>query len=80
MSAKCFSGQGMHAVAVVEIRRVEKHLFKDVPWEFADDEGEDFTSIEHWREGHRSFYAAEGIAVSDDAEFVCVWFRVLRVA
>jgi uncharacterized protein YhfF len=71
-------GPGQLAVAVVEITRVETYQFKDVPWEFADDEGEDFTSIEHWREGHRSFYADEGVAVSDDAAFVCVWFRVLR--
>ena len=55
------------------------HLFGLVPWEFAEAEGEGFTSIEHWREAHRDFYAAEGIEVRDDDLVVCVWFRVLRV-
>jgi uncharacterized protein YhfF len=32
-------------VAVVEITRVETHRFVDVPWEFADAEGEDFGRI-----------------------------------
>ena len=63
--------------AIVEITRVETHRFIDVPWEFARDEGEGFTSIEHWRTGHRSFYQQEGIEVSDNALFVCVWFRVV---
>ena len=65
------------AVATVEITRVETHRFVDVPWEFAHAEGEGFTSVEHWRRGHRSYYDQEGIAVSDDSPFVCVWFRVL---
>ena len=63
--------------AIVEITRVETHRFVDVPWEFARDEGEGFTSIEHWRTGHRSYYEREGIDVSDDALFVCVWFKVV---
>ena len=33
------------------------HRFRDVPWEFADAEGEGFRSIEHWRDGHQSYYA-----------------------
>jgi uncharacterized protein YhfF len=65
------------ARAVVEITRVETHRFIDVPWEFAHDEGEGFTSIEHWRSGHRSYYETEGIAISDDSLFVCVWFRII---
>lgn len=69
-------GDGATA-AIVEITRVESHRFLDVPWEFARDEGEGFTSIEHWRTGHRSYYEREGIDVSDDAVFVCVWFRIL---
>jgi len=69
-------GDGATA-AIVEITRVETHRFLDVPWEFARDEGEGFTSIEHWRTGHRSYYEREGIDVSDDALFVCVWFRIL---
>jgi uncharacterized protein YhfF len=73
-------GGGEAVAAIIEITRVETHRFIDVPWEFADDEGEGFTSIEQWREGHRSYYATEGIVVSDDSIFVCVWFRILHEA
>ena len=66
-------------LAVVEITRVEIHPFAEVPWEFADAEGEGFESIEHWRDGHRTFYANEGITVGDDDLVVCVWLRVVQV-
>ena len=66
------------AAALVHITRVETYRFSDVPWEFARDEGEGFTSIEHWRAGHRSYYEREGVLVSDDALFVCVWFRIVK--
>ena len=55
------------------------HRFRDVPWEFADAEGEGFRSIEHWRDGHQSYYAKRAIAVDDTTAFVCVWFRVLEM-
>jgi uncharacterized protein YhfF len=71
-------GEG-RALAEIEVTRVEVHLFALVPWEFALAEGEGFTSIEHWREAHRDFYAKEGIEVSDDDLVVCVWFRLARV-
>jgi uncharacterized protein YhfF len=64
-------------VAVVEVTRVETHRFADVPWEFADAEGEGFRDIQQWRDGHRSYYAREGITVSDDDLVVCVWFAVV---
>lgn len=70
-------GDGGRPVARVEITRVEVLAFSEVPWEFADAEGEGFRSVEHWRNGHVSYYAVEGIAVTDDTEMVCVWFRVL---
>ena len=44
------------ALAEIEVTRVEVHLFALVPWEFAQAEGEGFTSIEHWRDAHREFY------------------------
>jgi uncharacterized protein YhfF len=63
--------------AIVEITRCETHRFIDVTWEFARDEGERFTSIDHWRSGHRSFYEREGVIISDHSLFVCVWFRIV---
>jgi uncharacterized protein YhfF len=70
-------GNGGEVAAIVEVTRVDVHPFSEVPWEFARDEGEGFTSIDHWRAGHRSYYEQEGIEVSDDSKFVCVWFRVV---
>lgn len=70
-------GLGDAPVAIVEVTKVETHRFVDVPWEFARDEGEGFTSIEHWRQGHRSYYEQEGITISNDSPFVCVWFRIV---
>ena len=64
-------------VAVVEVTRVEVHPFDQVPFEFADAEGEGFTSVDHWQSGHRSFYAALGHEVQNDEPVVCVWFRVV---
>jgi uncharacterized protein YhfF len=72
-------GADDRAAAMLEITRVETHRFVDVPWEFARDEGEGFTSVDHWRVGHRSYYEREGISISDDDQFVCVWFRILSV-
>ena len=65
-------------LAVVEITRVEQYRFDEVPWEFADREGEGFRSIQHWREGHRSYYQRDGITVGDDDLVVCVWMRVVK--
>lgn len=65
-------------VALVEITRLETHRFADVPWEFADAEGEGFTSTEDWREGHRSFYERIGVEASDDDLVVCCWFKVVE--
>jgi uncharacterized protein YhfF len=69
------AGQG---AAVVEIVRVETPRFVDVSSEFARAEGEGFGSIGHWRDGHRRFWADQGITVHDDDTVVCVWFRLGR--
>jgi len=65
-----------NVIAIVEITRVETHAFADVPREFADAEGEDFQSIEHWRQGHISYYAGQGIEIDEGSLVVCVWFRL----
>lgn len=63
--------------AVVEITRVETYRFDQVPWEFAEAEGEGFRDIDHWRNAHRSYYASEGLVVDDSDLVVCVWMRVV---
>jgi uncharacterized protein YhfF len=70
-------GDDGKVIAIVEITRVETRSFASVPWEFAEAEGEDFRSIEHWRDGHTSYYARQGIEVRGDSTVVCVWFRVI---
>lgn len=66
-------------LAIVEITRVESYAFADVPWEFAQAEGEGFESIEDWRERHRVYYAHAGLLVEDDDTVACVWFRVAEI-
>lgn len=41
-------------VGRVRVTDVVVRRFDDVPWEFADTEGEGFVSIDDWRRGHRS--------------------------
>jgi uncharacterized protein YhfF len=65
------------AVTVVEVTRVERYRFRDVPWAFASAEGEGFKSIDDWREGHASFYEREGFSIEDDDLMICVWFQVV---
>jgi uncharacterized protein YhfF len=66
--------------AVVEITRVERYRFIDVPWEFALAEGEGFKSIADWRQGHVSYYAQQGFSIQGDDLTVCVWFRLVGPA
>jgi cystathionine gamma-synthase len=65
-------------VGVVRVERVVQARFADVTWEFAEAEGEGFTSLAHWREGHLRFWAGEGTSVTDDTELALVWFRLER--
>lgn len=64
-------------IAIIEVVRVEQVPFTEVTWEFAQEEGEGFTSIDDWRDGHRSYWSGEGIEVDDDTPIVCVWFEVV---
>jgi len=66
------------ALAILEVTRVEQVRFADVTWEFADAEGEGFTSIDDWRDGHRGFWTEAGVPVDDDTPVVCVWFEVVE--
>ena len=64
-------------LAVIEVTRVDRVPFAEVTWEFAEAEGEGFTSVEDWRDRHRAFYAREGLTVTDDTLIVCLWFHLL---
>jgi len=56
---------------------VDRVRFIDVTWEFAQAEGEGFTSVDDWRAGHREYWTSEGIEIDDDTPVVCVWFEVV---
>ncbi|GHJ47867.1 hypothetical protein Cs7R123_52090 [Catellatospora sp. TT07R-123] len=70
-------GDGGRVLAIVEITRVELVPFAEVTWEFAQAEGEGFTSVEHWARAHRAYWEREGYQVDDDTEVVCLWLRVI---
>jgi uncharacterized protein YhfF len=57
---------------------VEKVRLAEVTWEFAQAEGEGFTSIDDWRVGHEGYWTGVGIAVDDDTPVVCMWFDVVN--
>jgi len=64
-------------VATVVVRRVESVPFIEVPWQFAQAEGEGHESLEEWREGHRRFRDAQGDAVDDQTPVVLIWFEIV---
>jgi len=59
------------------VTRVDRVRFIDVTWEFAQAEGEGFTSVDDWRAGHREYWTSQGIEIDDDTPVVCVWFEVV---
>lgn len=61
-------------VGTVEVTGLEVLPFIDVPWEFADAEGEGFVDLEDWRRGHRRFWENEGTPVKDDTPIACLRF------
>lgn len=69
--------EGRH-VGTVEVTSVEVTTFAGVPWEFARAEGEGHRDLEHWREGHRGFWAGEGREVTDDTAVVMIRIRLVE--
>ncbi len=65
-------------LGVVAVERVERRAMGEVSWEFADAEGEGFTSVEHWAQAHRRFWAAQGYPTTEASEVMLVWFHLER--
>ncbi len=61
----------------VEVTSVDVVRFDEVTWEFAESEGEGFTSVEDWRAGHKAFWSAVGIEVTASSRIACIGFRLL---
>jgi len=66
-------GQPLATVVVTAVAVVP---FGEVTWEFASSEGEGDASLEEWRDGHRAFWAREGIEVTDETPAICISFRL----
>ena len=61
-------------VGRIDVTDVVVRRFDDVPWEFADAEGEGFSSVEDWRDAHRRHWAREGRDITPDTQIVCLRF------
>jgi uncharacterized protein YhfF len=70
-------GDSGERVGEVEVTRVEVVPFAEVTWEFAEAEGEGFTSVADWRGTHRGYWAGVGQEVDDTTMIVCLWFRLV---
>ncbi|MFI1936045.1 ASCH domain-containing protein [Streptomyces purpureus] len=70
-------GNDGRVAATVAVTAVETVPFAEVSWEFAQAEGEGFTSVEHWRSAHRRYWQRTGTPVDDDSPVVLVSFRLV---
>ncbi|MGV3492051.1 MAG: ASCH domain-containing protein [Devosia sp.] len=68
-------GQGRPA-AVIETIEVSRRPFRDVPEDFALDEGEG--DFDDWRSGHIAYFERNG-GWSEDLEIVCERFKLIEV-
>ena len=71
-------GEDGDPAGTVEVTAVDLVRFADVPWDFAASEGEGDASVEEWRDGHRQFWAGQGVEVDDDTTVVCLSFRLVE--
>jgi uncharacterized protein YhfF len=63
-------------IATVIVLEVDTVPFIEVPWSFAQAEGEGDESLEEWRDGHRRFWSAEGDTIEDQTPVVLIRFEV----
>lgn len=61
-------------IATVEVTQVEIMRFIDVPWSFAEAEGEGDADLEEWRAGHGRFWEGIGSPVTSETPVVCLRF------
>jgi len=63
-------------VAVVETTSASVVPASQVTLQFAQDEGEGFESVAHWREAHERFWSEHQI--TDETLILCEYFRVVE--
>src|SRR5579863_7169176 len=64
-------------VSTVVVKEVATMPFIEVPWSFAQAEGEGDESLEEWRDGHRRFWTEAGEVVDDHTPVVLIWFELI---
>ncbi|MFC7494757.1 MULTISPECIES: ASCH domain-containing protein [unclassified Nocardioides] len=64
-------------IATVEVTEVEVMPFIDVPWSFAEAEGEGDADLEEWRAGHRRYWERIGSPVTSETSVVCLRFVLM---
>ncbi len=69
---------GGRDACVIETVEVTKRRFCDVDAVFAFEEGEDDSTLESWRAGHRRYFERNG-GWSDEMWLACERFRVVEV-
>lgn len=70
-------GNDQDEIGRIRVTDVVTRRFDDVPWAFADAEGEGFTDVEDWRRGHRGFWEREGRIITPETLVVCLSFDLL---
>lgn len=63
-------------VATVVVTQVQTVPFIEVPWSFAQAEGEGDESLDEWRECHRRFWS-DYENIDDHTPVVLIWFEVV---
>jgi uncharacterized protein YhfF len=66
-----------HRVATVIVVAIETVPFNEVPWSFAQAEGEGDENLDQWREGHRRFWADYDESIDDHSPIVLLRFEVV---
>lgn len=64
-------------VATVVVTAIATMPFIEVPWKFAQAEGEGDESLEEWREGHLRFWRSAGEEIDDQTPIVLIWFALV---
>jgi uncharacterized protein YhfF len=68
----------LQRVATVRVTETHEMPFGDVPWSFAQAEGEGHESIEEWREGHRRYWSREGVVVNDTTPIFLLFLELVE--
>jgi len=63
---------------VIETVSLEQIRFDQVPWSFAEAEGEGDTCLEDWRDGHRAYFTRNG-GYAPDMMLWCERFRLVEI-